>query len=91
MPTGLFTRWNYGTESQKFTPRQNKTRSSENMVFSIFNKLVRSVRLKAMLQLVDKRRLIALVLMEFVTIVTLSLKEWVVISTTVHAKKLAHH
>ena len=41
--------------------------------FLIFNKLVRSVRLKAMLQLVDKRRLIALVLMEFVTIVTPSL------------------
>ena len=44
-----------------------------------------------MLQLVDKRRLIALVLMELVTIVTLSLKQWVVISTTVHVKKLARH
>ena len=44
-----------------------------------------------MLQLVDKRRLIALVLMEFVTIVTLSLKQWVVISTTVRVKKLARH
>ena len=33
--------------------------------FHIFNKLVQSVRLKARLQQVDKRRLIALVLMEF--------------------------
>ena len=91
MPTGLYTRWNHDTESQMFKPRQNKTRSFENMVFLNFNKLVRSVRLKAMLQLVDKRRLIALVLMEFVTIVTLSSKQWVVISTTVHAEKLARH
>ena len=59
--------------------------------FLIFNKIVRSVRLKVMLQLVDKRRLIALVLMEFVTIVTLSLKQWNAISTTVHAMKLARH
>ena len=36
MPTGLYTRWNCDTESQKFTPRQNKTRSFENMVFSYF-------------------------------------------------------
>ena len=34
MPTGLYTRWNYDTESQKFKPRQNKTRSLENMVLS---------------------------------------------------------
>ena len=44
-----------------------------------------------MLQLVDKRRLIALVLMELVIIVTLSLKQWVIISTTVHVQKLARH
>ena len=36
MPTGLHTRWNYGSESQKFMARQNKTRSFENMVFSYF-------------------------------------------------------
>ena len=27
MPSGLHTRWNYDTESRKFIPRQNKTRS----------------------------------------------------------------
>ena len=59
--------------------------------FLIFKKLVRNVTLKAMLQLVDKRRLIASALMEFVTIVTLSLKQLVVISTAVHVKKLARH
>ena len=59
--------------------------------FLIFNKLVWNVGLKTMLQMVDKRRMIALVLMQFLTIVTLSLKQWVVISTTVHVKKLARH
>ena len=34
--TGLYTRWIYDTESQKFKPRQNKTRSFENMVFCYF-------------------------------------------------------
>ena len=91
MPTGLYTRWNYDSEFQNFIARRNKTRFSEIWSFLTFNRLVRNVGLKAMLQLVDKRRLIALVLMEFVTIVTLSLKQWVVISTTVHVKKLARH
>ena len=68
---------------------RTKHAPSKKWSFLTFNKLVRNVGLKAMLQLVDKRRLIALVLMEFVTIVTLSLKQWVVISTTVHVKKLA--
>ena len=36
MPTGMYTRWNYDSESQKFMPRQNKTRSFENMVLSYF-------------------------------------------------------
>ena len=36
MPTGLFTRRNYDTESQKLIPRQNKTSSLEKMVLSYF-------------------------------------------------------
>ena len=36
MPTGLCTRWSYDSESQKFLPRQNKTRSFENMFLSYF-------------------------------------------------------
>ena len=38
MPTGLYTRWNYDTESQKFILRQNKTRSFEKMVLSYFQR-----------------------------------------------------
>ena len=34
MPTGLYTRWNYDSDSQIFMPLQNKTRSIENMLLS---------------------------------------------------------
>ena len=34
--TGLYTRWNYDSESQKFMHRQNETGSFENMVLSYF-------------------------------------------------------
>ena len=38
MPTGLYTRWEYDTESNKFKPQQNKSRNCENMVLSYFQK-----------------------------------------------------
>ena len=34
MPTGLYTRLDFDSETSRFTPRQNKTRSFENMVMS---------------------------------------------------------
>ena len=36
MPTGLFTRWEYDSETKRFTAGQNKSRSFENMVLSYF-------------------------------------------------------
>ena len=36
MPTGPYTRWDLGSETSRFTPRQNKTCSYENMVMSYF-------------------------------------------------------
>ena len=38
MPTGLYTRWEYDTESNRFKPQQNKSRSFENMVMSYFQR-----------------------------------------------------
>ena len=38
MPTGLYTRWYIDSETGRFTPRQNKTRSFENMVMSYFQR-----------------------------------------------------
>ena len=36
MPTGLYKRWEYDSETKRFTARQNKSRSFENMVLSNF-------------------------------------------------------
>ena len=38
MPTGLYTRWDLDSETSRFTTRQNKTRSFENMVLSYFQR-----------------------------------------------------
>ena len=38
MPTGLYTRWDYGTESNRFKPQQNNSRNSENRVMSYFER-----------------------------------------------------
>ena len=36
MPTGLYTRWEYDSETKRFTARQNKSHSFENTVLSYF-------------------------------------------------------
>ena len=38
MPNDLFTRWDFDSETSRFIPRQNKTRSFENMVMSYFQR-----------------------------------------------------
>ena len=38
MPTGPYTRWDFDSETSRSTPRQNKTRSFENMVMSYFQR-----------------------------------------------------
>ena len=36
MPTGLYTRWEYDTESNRFKPQQKKSRNFEIMIMSYF-------------------------------------------------------
>ena len=38
MPTGLHSRWEYDTESNRFEPQQNKSRNFENMVKLYFQR-----------------------------------------------------
>ena len=38
MPTGLYTRWEFDTDMQKFKARHNRTRNFENMVMSFYQK-----------------------------------------------------
>ena len=47
MPTGLYTRWNFDSESQKFMHRQNKTRSFEKIVVSYFQQICPECRIES--------------------------------------------
>ena len=38
MLTGLYTRWEFATESNRFKPQKNKCRNFENMVMSYFQR-----------------------------------------------------
>ena len=38
MPSGLYTRWEYDTESNRFKLQQNKSRNFQNMVMSYFQR-----------------------------------------------------
>ena len=38
LPTGLYTRWDFDSETSRFIPRQNKIRSFENMIMSFFQR-----------------------------------------------------
>ena len=58
MPTGLYTRWEYDSETKRFTARQNKSSSFENMVLSYFQKVAQIAKLRVISLLVDKRKLI---------------------------------
>ena len=47
MPTDLYTRWGLDSETSSFIPRQNKTRSFENMVMSYFQRTRPDCKIKS--------------------------------------------
>ena len=80
MPTGLFTQWDFDSETSRFMPRQNKTRSFENMVMSYFQRTKPECEIESFL---TGRQKTASVFMGFVLIATLCLKPYVAFSTSV--------
>ena len=91
MLTSVYTRWGINSETSRFIPRQNKTRSFEKLVMSYFQqtrpgcKILRASTLQA-----DRRKLNASKLMGFVLIAILCLKHWVVFTTFVPVESSAH-
>ena len=83
MPTGLYTRWDFDSETSRFTPRQNKTRSFENVVMSYFQRTRPECKNESFLQQADRRKLTASVLLAFVLIATLCLRPWFAFTTSV--------
>ena len=47
MPTGLYTRWDYDTESHMFKTQQNKSRNFENIVMSYFQRQIPDCKIES--------------------------------------------
>ena len=87
MPTGLYTRWDFDSETSRFTPQQNKARILRMWSYPVSNEQDQIVMLKTSLQPADTIKLTALVLTAFVLLATLCLKLWVAFTTSVFVKK----
>ena len=59
MPTGLYTRWEYDSETKRFIARKTNLAPLRKWFCCIFNKVDQVAKLRVMLLLVDKRKLIA--------------------------------
>ena len=59
MPTGLYTRWEYDSETKRFTTRQYKSRSFENMVLSYFQKSQRDCKIESNITTGRRKKMIA--------------------------------
>ena len=66
IPTGPYTRWDFDSETSSFTPRQNETRSLENMVLSYFKRTRPECETESFITTGRQKKLIASVLMAFV-------------------------
>ena len=86
MPSGLYTRWDLDSETSRFTPRQNKTRSFENKVMSYFQRTRPDCKIESFYTTGRQKKLTASVLMGFVPIAILCLKQWIVFTTFVPVK-----
>ena len=86
MPNGLFTRWDFDSETSRFIPRQNKTRSFEKMVMSYFQRTRPVCENESFFTTSRPKKLTASVLMGFVFFATLCLKPWVAFTTSVPVK-----
>ena len=85
-PTGLYTRWDLDSQTVTFTPRQNKTRSFENMVLSYFQRKRTESEIESFFTTSRRKKIDASVLMGFVLIATVCLKPWVALTTSVPVK-----
>ena len=94
MPTGLYTRWKYDTESLKFMPRQNKTRSFENMVLSFFQQTRPECKIESNVT-TGRQKKIGCFTVDGICYHCKTVFEakgsFFVFSTTVHVNKLARH
>ena len=87
MLTGLYTHWDVDSEIARFKPRQNKTRSFENVVVSHFQRTRPQCEFGSFFTTGRQKKIDCLVLMCFILIATLCLKSWVAFTTSFSVKK----
>ena len=66
MPTGLYTRWEFDSDLQKFNARQNKIRKFENMVMSFYQATRSECTIESFYTTGKQKKLILLLWMVFV-------------------------
>ena len=87
MPTGLYRRWEYDTESNRFEPQQNKSRTFENMVMSYFQRQRPDCKIESFFTTGTQKKIDCFKVDDFAHIVKLCLRLWVASIITVHVKK----
>ena len=90
MPTGLYTRWDFDSETSRFIPRQKKTRSFENTVISYFQRTRPDREIESFFTTGKKSKLTASMLMGFALIATLCLKPLLPLLSLSGAAHLSH-
>ena len=70
MPTGLYTRWEFDAELQRFKPRTNKARSFENIVMAYFQNSRPDCSIESFYTTGTQKKLIVSALMDFVVTAT---------------------
>ena len=87
MLRGLYTQWEYGTESNKLEPHQNKSRNFENMVMSYFQRQRLDCKKEIFYTTGTQKKKIVSKQIFFVHIVILCLKLRAASIITVHVRK----
>ena len=88
MPTGLYTRWEFDTDMQKFKARHNRTRNFENMVMSFYQEKRPECKIEFFSHLVNRKKSAVSMWTVIVINVRQCWKQCDVTTTSVLVKKL---
>ena len=88
MPTGLYTRWEFDSDPQKFNARQNKIRKFENMVMSFYQATRPECTIESFYTTGKQKKMILLLWMAFVVTAKQFLKTLDATTTSVPVEKL---
>ena len=89
MPTGLYARWDINSKTSRFTPRQNKTLSFENMVMTYFQRTRPDCKIESFYTTGRQKKIDRFSIDGFFLNAKFCLKQWVAFTTFVRVKSSA--